>query len=160
MKFDWKKALKIALCVFGLFLAITYWHPFVALCGIVLAAMTPLIIGGIIAYIVNILMSRYEKGFFPKNKTKAISKIRRPLCMILAFLTVIVVLSAVVWLIVPQLISCIQLIMAFAAKVPNLMKEFVEKAMDQGYILQQFCQLLFSVSTYGIQIKSVKGFPE
>ena len=145
MKFDWKKAFKIALCVFGLFLAITYWHPFVALCGIVLAAMTPLIIGGIIAYIVNILMSRYEKWFFPKKKTKIISKIRRPLCMILAFLTVIVVLSAVVWLIVPQLISCIQLIMAFAAKVPNLMKEFVEKAQNWDFIPDKVIEYLAAI---------------
>ncbi len=145
MKFDWKKALRIALCVFGLFLAITYWHPFVALCGIVLAAMTPLIIGGIIAYIVNILMSRYEKWFFPKKKTKIISKIRRPLCMILAFLTVIVVLSAVVWLIVPQLISCIQLIMSFAAKVPAIMKDFVEKAQNWEFIPDKVIEYLAAI---------------
>lgn len=145
MKFDWKKALRIALCVFGLFLAITYWHPFVALCGIVLAAMTPLIIGGIIAYIVNILMSRYEKWFFPKKKKKVISKIRRPLCMILAFLTVIVVLSAVVWLIVPQLISCIQLIMSFAAKVPAIMKDFVEKAQNWDFIPDKVIEYLAEI---------------
>ncbi len=134
MKFDWKKALKICICIFGLFLAITYWQPFIVLLGVVLAAMNPLIIGSIIAYIVNILMSRYEKWFFPKKNTKAISKIRRPLCMVFAFLTVIVVLSAVVWLIVPQLISCIQIMLSFASKVPTLMKDFIEKANNWDFI--------------------------
>lgn len=145
MKFDWKKALKVSLCVFGLFLAITYWHPFVVLLGIVLLAMKPLIIGGIIAYIVNILMSRYEKWFFPKKNTKAISKMRRPLCMVFAFLTVIVVLAAVVWLIVPQLISCIQLMMSFASKVPTLMKEFIEKAQNWDFIPDKVIEYLAEI---------------
>lgn len=145
MKFDWKKALKIALCIFGLFLAITYWHPFVSLLGVVLAAMNPLIIGGIIAYIVNILMKRYEKWFFPKKNTKVIAKSRRPLCMVFAFLTVIVVLAAVVWLIVPQLISCIQVMLSFASKVPTLMKEFIEKANNWDFIPDKVIEYLSAI---------------
>ena len=66
MKFDWKKALKISLCVFGLFLAITYWQPFIVLLGVILSAMNPLIIGGIIAFIVNIPMTFLEGKIFGK----------------------------------------------------------------------------------------------
>ncbi len=145
MKFDWKKALKIALCVFGLFLAILYWQPFITFLGVVIAAMNPLIIGGIIAYIVNILMKRYEKCFFPKRNAKAISKMRRPLCMVFAFLTVIVVLAAVVWLIVPQLISCIQIMLSFASRVPALMKEFIEKAQNWDFIPDKVIEYLAAI---------------
>ncbi|MBR5322442.1 MAG: AI-2E family transporter [Clostridia bacterium] len=145
MKFDWKKALKISLCAFGLFLAITYWRPFISLLGVIFSAINPLIIGGIIAFIVNILMSRYEKWFFPKKNTKAISKMRRPLCMILAFLTVAVVFAAVVWLIVPQLISCIQIMLSFAAKTPTFMKEFIEKANNWNFVPDKVIEYLSAI---------------
>ncbi len=145
MKFDWKKALKICFCVFILFLVLTYWHPFVGLLGVLFSAMQPLLIGGIIAYIVNILMGRYEKWFLPKKQTGAVTKVRRPLCMVFAFLTVALVLAAVVWLIVPQLISCIQLMLSFASKVPDYMREFIEKAKDWNFIPDRVIEYLAEI---------------
>lgn len=135
MKNEWKRLLKIVLCLFGLFLAITYWKPFVEFVKLAMAAATPLFIGGFLAFFVNIIMSRYEKWFFPKKTDGIAAKLRRPLCMIGAILTVTAVLALVVWLIVPQLISCIQLIISFISeKAPKYITDFIAKADNWEFV--------------------------
>ena len=134
MKLDFKKILKICGCIFVLFLCIHYWDGFVGFIGTLLSASLPLIVGGIIAFIVNILMSTYEKWFFPNKQAGVVAKIKRPICLLLAFLTAILVIALVVWLIVPQLISCIQLILGFAAKIPDYIKNFVTEAENWKFI--------------------------
>ena len=145
MSFDVKKVLKICGCIFLLFLCIFYWQPFTAFLGVVLAAATPLILGGVVAFIVNILMTKYEKWFFPKNKNKIVSKIRRPICMILAFLTAIVVLAVIIYLVVPQLISCINVIIAFFKTIPGYISEFVVKAKDWDFVPEKVLVTLSSI---------------
>ncbi len=145
MKFDIKKILKICFCIFLLFLCIHYWDGFILFLGKVISASSPLIVGAAIAFIVNILMSRYESWFFPKKKTGFIAKARRPLCMCLAFLTAILVIALVVWLVVPQLISCIQVIIGFAAKIPSYIKEFVKEAQDWKFIPKSLLESLANI---------------
>ncbi|MBQ7968729.1 MAG: AI-2E family transporter [Clostridia bacterium] len=145
MKLDFKKLIKICGCIFVLFLCIHYWDGLVRFVGKVLSAALPLILGGIIAFIVNILMSTYEKWFFPKKQQGAVAKMRRPVCLILAFLTAILVIALVIWLIVPQLISCIQLILGFAAKIPDYIKEFVKEAKNWKFIPPSILESLANI---------------
>lgn len=144
-KFDWKRALKICLCIFGLFLCITYWHPFVKFLGKVLSASTPLLIGAFIAFIVNIIMSRLEGWFFPKKQRGFFAKIRRPFCLVMALLVVVLVLTAVVWLIVPQLVNCIQVIISFFTKLPGYVKDILVKAEEWGFVPDDIIDYLTSV---------------
>lgn len=145
MKLDFKKLIKICVCIFVLFLCIHYWDGLVRFVGKVLSAALPLILGGIIAFIVNILMSTYEKWFFPKKQQGAVARMRRPVCLILAFLTAILVIALVIWLIVPQLISCIQLILGFAAKIPDYIKEFVKEAKNWKFIPPSILESLANI---------------
>jgi predicted PurR-regulated permease PerM len=145
MKLDFKKILKICGCIFVLFLCIHYWDGFVGFVGTLLSASLPLIVGGIIAFIVNILMSTYEKWFFPKKQSGVVAKIRRPICLLLAFLSAILVITLVVWLIIPQLLSCIQLILGFAAKIPDFIKAFVKEAKDWKFIPQSVLESLANI---------------
>lgn len=115
MNVSWKTCLRVAVSAFGLYLCIMYWKNAVGLLGVLLSAAAPLFIGGIAAYILNILMSFYEQHYFPRNETPSVRKTRRPVCMLLAFLTLILIVVLVVALVVPQLVSCIQLLWA---KVP------------------------------------------
>lgn len=104
-----------AAAVFLLYLAVFYWPAVSAFLGTALGAVMPIIIGGAIAYILNIIMSFYERWFFPKSQSRIIAKIRRPICLFGALITLLGVIAGVLVLVVPQLISCIQLIIA---KVP------------------------------------------
>lgn len=128
MKSDSKKYLKMGVAAFLLFLAIYYWKPFTKIVGVALRAATPLLMGCVIAYIVNILMSFYERHYFPNQKSAGIRKSARPVCMIGSFVTVFIVLALVIRLIVPELISCIQLLFAEVPKVMQSIADFITKA--------------------------------
>lgn len=73
--------------------------------SLLMDAFYPLILGGAIAYVINILMSFYERHYFP-NKQDV--KFKRPICMIAAIITILIVMWLLIMLIVPQFVSCIR----------------------------------------------------
>ena len=127
MKLTWKDCLKVGVSIFVLYLAIHYWQSAADLLQGLLSASLPLIIGGIIAYLVNILMANYERRYFPGAKNKVLIRSRRPVCMLLAFVTLIAIVVLVFWLILPQLADCVALIIAelpgFIVDVINIAEE-------------------------------------
>ncbi len=122
MKIEWKNCFKIGFSIFVLYLCINYWSAFAGLVSSLVGAASPLIIGCVIAYFINLLMKFYEKHYFSKSKKVAVSKSRRPVCMIAAIITLIAVISLVIVLVVPQLSSCIQLLFA---ELPDAFNTFV-----------------------------------
>ena len=120
MKLSWETCFKAAVTIFGLYLAVTYWGTVGTLFSNLLSAASPLIIGCVIAYLVNILMSFYEKHWFPASKKPLAAKTRRPVCMIGAFLTLIAIVAIVVGLVVPELVSCVSIIIAAVTDVVTL----------------------------------------
>lgn len=67
-KLETKNIITLGITVFVLYLCIHYWSTVSGLLGTVFEALMPLLIGGIIAYLLNILMSFYERHFFPNTK--------------------------------------------------------------------------------------------
>ena len=63
----------------------------------------PLILGGIMAYILNLLMSKLEKIYFPNSDKKVVKKSRRVVCMTLSIFIVVGILVLVIQLVVPEL---------------------------------------------------------
>lgn len=116
MKIKWDSCFKIGVTVFLLYLCIQYW-PFAGnLLSMLLGAASPLLIGCVIAYPVNILMSLYERFYFPTASNSKINKTRRPVCMVLSFVTLAAVLILVIVLVVPELGSCISVIFSAVPK--------------------------------------------
>lgn len=120
MKITWKTCLKIGATLFLLYIAIVCWDNISGLLSAILAAMFPILIGGAIAYVINIPMTFYEKHYFPKKSGKFFTVTRRPVCMTAAFLTVVAVVVIVVWLIIPKLGECVSVIVA---KFPALFEK-------------------------------------
>lgn len=75
----------------------------------VLSAAAPLLLGMVIAYILNILLRRLEKIYFPGSKNPKLIKSRRPVCIVLAFLALFLIIVFIVNLVVPELVSSIRL---------------------------------------------------
>lgn len=120
MEISWKTCARVGVSAFVLYLAIHYWQGAVGLAGAVAGASLPLVIGGAAAYILNILMSFYERHYFAKNNTPAARKSRRPVCMILSILTLTLIVFGVIILVVPQLVSAVQLLWA---EVPGALEK-------------------------------------
>ena len=88
MKLSWRDCLKIGVSIFVLYLCIHLWPNAVSLAGTVIGAASPLILGAMIAYVVNILMSFYESRWFPSSKNATVIGSRRVVCMVLALSSV------------------------------------------------------------------------
>ena len=142
MKLTFKNALKICAAVFLLFLATLYWEPIIGFVGKAFGAASPLLIGGMIAYVVNILMARYESWFFPKSQKTAVKRLRRPLCMAGAYLSVIAVIVLVVWLITPQLAACIQVIVQ---ELPGVFTDAVAFLDRSGILPENIVDTLLQI---------------
>lgn len=126
MKLSWRDCLKIGVSIFGLYLAIHYWPSVMNLGKLIIGAALPLLIGCAVAYVVNILMTFYEDHFFRKSRSPVAAKLCRPVCLAGAFISLIAVVVMIVWLILPQLSSCVQIILSELPDAINELLAFVE----------------------------------
>ena len=142
MQITWKNCFKIGFSIFLLYLSITYFKYVSAFLQTFIGASSPLIIGAAIAYIVNIPMSFYERHIFVKSKRKTVEKLRRPLCMLLSFMSIIAVAVIVVSLVFPQLISCVKLIIA---KLPGVLEGITDSIKQYRFIPGNISSLLTDI---------------
>ncbi|MDD3367573.1 MAG: AI-2E family transporter [Lachnospiraceae bacterium] len=98
-------------------LVVKYWESITHWGITMFSVLTPLLTGCMIAYVVNILMRFYEsKLSIPKGK--------RAICMLLAFGSIVVIFVLVMSLIVPELESCVVMIVYS-----------IPKALEQGWMM-------------------------
>lgn len=132
MNIEWKSCFRVGLSALILFLCIHYCDSVFAVAGSILSAAAPIFIGFIIAYILNILMSFYERHYFTRyaNK-KLIAKSRRAVCMVLAMLTFVGIIALIIRLVIPELISCVSfLVSEIPPAIEKLLKsEFVVETL-------------------------------
>lgn len=123
MNIEWKTCFRIGLSALLLFLCIHYCDNVIALLGQILSAATPVIIGFVMAYILNILMSFYERHYFTKwSGKKVVMTSRRAVCMVLAILTFVGIVVLMVRLVIPELFSCVKILLS---EVPPAIEKFL-----------------------------------
>lgn len=131
MKLDWKTCFKVVFSAVVLFLIIHFADNIFATLGLAMSSLNPLIAGLVIAYIVNIPMSFYEKHYFPNSEKKSVAKSRRPVCMLLGYLTIVLVIAIVLILVIPQFVSCIK---TFIGQLPSLVLSILENKTIVGLL--------------------------
>lgn len=142
MKLDVKTCLRAGVTIFLLYLCIHYW-PSVARTGsLLLSAAMPLLLGAVMAYLVNILMTFYEHRLFGRAASGAGLKLKRPLCMALAFATLLIIVVLLLVLVIPELVSCIRVI---AAGVPGVVADFTKWCEEQGILPETIADSLAQI---------------
>ena len=131
MKIEWKSCFRLGATVFLTFLAIHYWSSLTGLIGVLFSAASALILGCVIAYVLNILMSFYEKHYFLKNRSKAVEKSKRVVCMLAAMLTLVAVVVLIIGLVLPELAACIRLLIA---EIPEAIDSAVAWLEETGLL--------------------------
>ena len=137
LKLPWKTCLRAGITVVVVYLACTYWPKLTHAVGVALSAASPLLVGAVIAYVANILMTFYERHFFVKRKEPIWRKIRRPACMALAFLTAVV---AIVWMlttVLPELGRCVEMIIASLPAALNKAYTWLDERFQLGEMLKE-----------------------
>ena len=112
MSISWKNCWRVGVSVFLLYLAVRFFPDLSRLAARLLGAAMPLFIGAIIAYILNILMDFYERHYFPGSSRALVTKSRRTVCMLGAFLTLVLILLLLFRLVVPELTASVELLVA------------------------------------------------
>lgn len=142
-KINWKTFAKLGAGVIAIYLCIHYWPNIAAFAAKLLSAATPVFIGLIVAYAVNILMSFYERHYFPRSKKKAAAKSRKPVCMVGAFLTLIGIVALLIGLIAPQLTKCIIMLVE---ELPAAITGFLPKLEKIGIVPDDIINSLYAIN--------------
>ncbi len=99
-------ARRIAYVVALLTLAILFIVRFgdvVHLIGVVAGVLMPIFAGAIVAYLVNLIMFRLERVYFPQTTNRLVKKSRRIVCMILSFAIIALVFVSVGFMVSGQI---------------------------------------------------------
>ena len=132
ISFTTRTCVRVGITVFLVCVAVLLWKPFLGLLGNILRAAAPLLLGFALAYIVNILMSVYERHYFRKRADeKWVVKTRRPICLILAIATIIGAFALLLWIVIPQLMRALSLI---SGQIPDLLKDLSQNEKIMRYL--------------------------
>lgn len=153
IKQDFKKMLGFAGALIFVFLVIRYWEKLESLISVGIGAATPLIIGCGMAYVINILMSFYERWYDKLFKIEIALKIKRIVCLILAFLSLFGIVALIVNLVLPELINCLASLIRL---IPGALQTVVD-IIGEERILEMFPELKngFDFSNISTQVEQV-----
>ena len=136
MKYEWKIWLRLGIMVFLLYLAIHYWATVSHLALLVLRTAAPLLLGAVIAYAVNILMSIYERAYWPESTKPAVVKSRRPVCLLLAYASLVAIFILLIRMILPELVQCVRLLVQEITPLLVRLSEVLNENVDLSQILK------------------------
>ena len=142
MKIDWKTCIRVGISIFLLYLGIHYWPSISGALGTAVSAASPLIAGIIMAYPVNILMSFYERHYFPKSTKKSVIRSRRAVCLIGAIITLLAIIALIIGLVAPQLVACVKMVIDY---LPGAMKTLIAKLEQFSFISDEVINTLKSI---------------
>lgn len=138
-----KNYIKIALTAFVLYLAIYYWESISGFAGTLLSSLIPLLAGFSIAYVLNILMSFYEKHYFTKFSHKPIVAKSRPfVCAIASLISFVGIIALIVMLVIPELISCISFLWSH---IPPYFDKLLESDIVVKYVPKDILNAIESI---------------
>ena len=134
--------IKYLLVIFGLLLIYNYSSTIVVLMGFMLNVLRPLIIGGLIAYLLNIIVVRLERSLLRKIKaTKPF--IARVISVVSAVFIVGLVIYLIIKLIVPQVLTILTGLVQGLPLLVSQIQTFIEDS-DASEVFNFFGNNLIS----------------
>lgn len=135
MRYEWRGWLRLGVTLFALYLAIHYWSALSSVALVALRAAFPLLVGAVIAYAVNILMSFYERLWFPSSRRPALVRSRPVVCLLLAYASLLAIVFLIIRMILPELAECIGLLIQEAIPLLQRLNTMLNETVDLSQIL-------------------------
>ena len=130
-KIDLKLIFSISAAIIIVYLLTQYWPNISDAVEGVISAASPIIFGFLVAYPINILMSFYERRFFPNSKKKIVIKLRKFICLLAAIISIIGIVAAIIVIVAPQFIECIQMLFS---KIPPTFDFIMQKFNENEFL--------------------------
>lgn len=143
MKPGYKPYTQIALTAFALYIAIYYWSSISGAIGTFISSLIPLFAGFSVAYVLNILMSFYEKHYFTRFSHKpVVYKTRTVVCAIASLISLVGIIVLIIMLVLPELISCISFLLS---RVPPMFDDLLESDIVIKYVPKDIVDAIQSI---------------
>ena len=155
MKFTNIQFIWVVVLFFSCFLIYTYWETVVSICNKIFVASQPFLFGAGIAFVVNILMSFYEKILIKFIPFGFITKIKRPVSLLLAFATIGLIFTWVVFTVLPDLIDSINTLISQDRSAINNLINWLLKNKSLQKIIQDLggvTQVRELINSYSAQL--------
>ena len=155
MKFTKNQFIWLVVLFFSCFLIYTYWETVVSICNKIFVASQPFLFGAGIAFVVNILMSFYEKILIKFIPFGFITKIKRPVALLLAFATIGLIFTWVVFTVLPDLIDSINTLISQDRSAINNLINWLLKNKSLQKIIQDLggvTQVRELINSYSAQL--------
>lgn len=118
----------------------------------------PLLLGAVMAFVLNILVKEYEKIYFPGSKNKFVISSRRGMSILLAFLTIFLVVFFAFRIVIPQLVKFITLLVEkFPGVYDSVVKWIVENSHEFPALQQKIMELDMDGSSVLNKVISLLG---
>lgn len=159
MKFDKSTVLKITgiltFCIL-LYCALQNTAAVKGGIGTVMSYLNPFIVGGAIAFIINVPMRFIERHLFPK--AKKLDKLRRPFALILALLAIAAIIVLVCIIVIPQIADTVSTLTVNIPQYMDNAKAYVNKILEKYPELQEEFQSYTGKINWQSVITSVTGW--
>lgn len=159
MKFDKSTVLKITgiltFCIL-LYCALQNTAAVKGGIGTVMSYLNPFIVGGAIAFIINVPMRFIERHLFPK--AKKLDKLRRPFALILALLAIVAIIVLVCIIVIPQIADTVSTLTVNIPQYMDNAKAYVNKTLEKYPELQEEFQSYTGKINWQSVITSVTGW--
>ena len=155
MKFTKNQFIWLAVLFFSCFLIYTYWETVVSICNTIYVASQPFLVGAGIAFVVNILMSFYEKLLVKFIPFGFIAKIKRPIALLAALGTIGLVFTWVVFTVLPDLIDSINTLISQDRSAINNLINWLLKNKSLQKVIQDLggvTQVRELINSYSAQL--------
>lgn len=130
MKTDFKsQSWKIILFTGVIALFVLKFDQVIAYLKTVFTAISPILIGIVIAFILNIIMVKIEGVYFSKSDNKWVNKSRRPVSLLLSLFSVLIVIYFIGILVIPQFITSVRMLIL---SIPELAQSTWDFAVKRG----------------------------
>lgn len=106
-----------------LILALIYSEEVFQGIAFLIGILSPFLIGGVMAFVLNIPMRAFEEKLLGRWRGKAAGKMKRPVCLVLAIISLVLVIAVVVGTVVPQVVST-------ATEIGKKIPAFTERVME------------------------------
>lgn len=114
----------------------------------------PLILGVVLALIMNVPMRFFEDHMFRKTKKKFLQNLRRPLAFVLSLVLILGIIVGVVWLVIPEFYNAMKI---FIKNVIDLIGKISKHKIGDGILSGEFRTLIENVDWKNI-VKNLEGF--
>lgn len=135
-----KYFIQCALIVTLLCLFVIHFKEVINWGQMLLSVIFPLVLGCVFAYVLNILMVRLEKIYFPKSQSKWVCSSRRGICMVLSLTILICIVVFVLYLVIPQVVDCFVIISKDVPEALHKAIQYLIRKSDELPALQKQLQ--------------------